>query len=173
MTQRSKVFDLPPEIRSELETRLISGGFAGYADLETWLRAQGYEISKSSIHRHGKNLEQRVDKIRVAREQARAIAEACPDEEGQLLEAASALAQQQIFELLLNIDIDPNEVKMSDLNRAVRGLADLGRSTISLKKHQAEVREKLRAASAEIRKTGGISDETLAKIDTLLLGIVP
>ena len=41
MPARSKITQLPDEIRAELERRLITGGFSDYSSLELWLRDQG------------------------------------------------------------------------------------------------------------------------------------
>ena len=39
---------------------LAARNFTGYAELEDWLRGQGFEISKSAIHRYGQKIERRM-----------------------------------------------------------------------------------------------------------------
>ena len=57
MPRRSGVTGLPPEIRDELNARLVANGFSGYEALSEWLEEQGYSLSKSALHRHGSVLE--------------------------------------------------------------------------------------------------------------------
>ena len=66
MPQRSKILTLPDNVKADLNNRLISGGFAGYEALSEWLISEGYEISKSALHRYGTEFEQRLGAIRVA-----------------------------------------------------------------------------------------------------------
>lgn len=173
--QRSKIATLLPEsVRADLDQRLLAGGFSDYSALADWLQEQGYEISRSAIHRHGLQLEQRVAAIQTATDQARAITEACPDDEGLLLDAAQRLAQHQIYEALLAVQIDPETIKAGDLSKLIRALADLGRGAVALKKYQQEVKDRLRDAAAVVKgiaHRGGLSDEAIRQIELELGGI--
>jgi hypothetical protein len=82
MPQRSSILQLPEDIQAELNKRLVKNGFADYQGLADWLAEKGFQISKSSIHRHGQQFEERLSAIKIATEQARAITEAVGDEEG-------------------------------------------------------------------------------------------
>lgn len=55
MGLRSKIDLMPKEVRAELEKRIVEGGFANYRGLAKWLKDNGYAISRSAVHRHGKN----------------------------------------------------------------------------------------------------------------------
>lgn len=174
MPQPSKVDLLPPEVRADLEQRLIHSGFSGYTEFTTWLNEQGFEISRSSVNRWGRKLKLKIDAIAQATEQARAIAEACPDDEGLLLDAAQRLAQHQIYEALLAIDIDPSNIGADQLTKLVRALADLGRGNVSLKRFQTEVRTKRDEANANIKEItaqAGVPQEVRHAIELELLGI--
>ena len=82
MAPRSKVQLLPEATRQVLEQRLIAGGFAGYEALAEWLAEQGFAISKSALHRFGSKFEDRCQALKIATDQARAIVEGSPDDDG-------------------------------------------------------------------------------------------
>ena len=56
MAQRSSVELLPEEVRHALERRLAESGFSNYSELTEWLNNQGYEISRSAVHRFGQKV---------------------------------------------------------------------------------------------------------------------
>lgn len=175
MPPRQKVLTLPDEIRGQLNSRLIGSAFGDYNALSAWLREQGYEISKSALQVYGKQLERKIEAIRIATEQAKALAEAIPDDENTMLDAAYRLAQEQIYQVLLNVEIDPDEpVTLDKLSRMVRALTELGGGSVRLKKYQQEVKERLALAEeriAGIARTGGLSEDAIRQIE-LELGAI-
>lgn len=106
MPARSKITGLPDGIRVELDKRLITSGFSDYSTLEAWLTEQGFEISRSAIHRYGQGFEAKVAAIKVATEQAKAIAAAVGDDDGAMNEALIRLVQQQAFDVLVNMQTE-------------------------------------------------------------------
>lgn len=171
MGQRSKILDLPEATRADLDAKLISRGFRGYEELEAWLEAQGYEIGKSSIHRYGSKLEQRVAELKRSTDQAKALVAASPDEAGDMSEALMRLLQEKLFTLLMEMDVDPENASLGAIAKA---MAPLARASIALKKYSSEVAEKARAAADaadRIVKTGGLSAEAGAQIRAAILGI--
>jgi hypothetical protein len=132
--QRSKVELLPEEIRQELEQRLIKGGFSGYVGLAEWLNSLGYEITKSSVHRYSKNkFEDRLWAMKIATDQAKAIAEASADDAGELNDAIIRLVQTKMFELLVDLEVDDKS-----LPRIGQAVAKLGQASVRQKQWQAE-----------------------------------
>jgi hypothetical protein len=171
MGQRSKIVFLPDEVRQQLEHRLVGGKFTGYVELEGWLREQGYEISKSSIHRYGTQLEERLNALKVATDQARALVAASPDDAGDMSEAVLRLMQEKIFTALMDMELDPADVSLPGLAKA---LAPLVRANIANKKFAAEVRDKTRAAAEAVEKLarkGGLEADTVDMIRRQILGI--
>lgn len=144
MPQRSAIEQLPDEVRKDLEQRLIRGGFADYVGLAEWLREQGYEISKSSVHRFGKNFEERLSALKVATDQAKAISEASGDDAGLMNDALIRLVQTKTFELLVEI-----ETSDKNLPKIGRMVADLARAAVSQKKLMKEVEESVRSRALE------------------------
>lgn len=172
MGERSKILDLPEATRSELDQRLIRGGFAGYVELEAWLRAQGFEVGKSSIHRYGSQMERRLADLRRSTEEARALVAAAPDDSDAMARATMQMLQQRLFGLLRDMDeIDPDSV---DIAKIAKAMAPLVRASIAQQQFMREVADRARAAadSAErIAKTGGLSAESADEIRRAILGI--
>lgn len=147
MPARSKITLLPDGIRNDLERKLISGGFADYAALEAWLREQGFEISRSAIHRFGQDFQAKCEAIKVATEQAKAIVATVGDDEGNMNEALIRLIQQLSFDVLIkNQDADVASLlpKMGVM------VAKLSKASVDQKKWAAEARRKALEDAADV-----------------------
>jgi len=142
--QRSSVELLPEQVRQELEKKLIRGGFGRYEELAEWLRDQGYEISKSSVHRYGKKFEDRLRALKVATDQAKAIAEASEDDAGAMNDAIIRLVQTKTFELLVELETDNKS-----LPRIGQMVAKLAQAAVRQKKWQTEMEHKARETAFE------------------------
>ena len=51
MPKRLFIEKLPDSFLRELNSRLVSNGFGDFDGLTDWLKNEGYEVSRSSIHR--------------------------------------------------------------------------------------------------------------------------
>lgn len=173
MPQRPKIFSLPDPVKKELDRRLVSGGFCDYVALSGWLATQGFEISKSAINRYGKEFEKRLSAIKIATEQAQAIAEESRDDEGNMNDALVRLCQEKAFQVLVKMaDPDPENV---DINKMGIMISRLTRASVAQKKWMAEARAKAVSAADEVAKTaraGGLSADKVDEIKRRILGIV-
>ncbi|HYE35468.1 DUF3486 family protein [Methylocaldum sp.] len=172
MPPRSAVLQLPDPVKAELDRRLLEAGFSGYVALSEWLADQGYEISKSAIHKYGQEFEQRISALKVATEQAKAIAEAAPDEGNAMNEALIRLVQQKAFDVLVNLSDEDKEVNLKDIGIMV---ARLSNASVKQKQYQAEVQAKAKSAAekvASVARQGGLSAEAVDTIRREILGIV-
>ena len=168
MPPRSKVAGMPAEIKEWLDWALAENNFSDYELLAEELKARGYAISKSALHRYGQAFETRLSALKMASEQARAVVAAAPDEEGAVNEALMRLVQEHLFKLLMA------EEGEFDLPKVARAVAELGRATVTQKKWQAEVRARAEAAAAaveKIAKKGGLSAESVDQLRREILGI--
>ena len=168
MPPRSKVAGMPAEIKEWLDRALAENNFSDYELLAEELKARGYAISKSALHRYGQAFETRLSALKMASEQARAVVAAAPDEEGDVNEALMRLVQEHLFKLLMA------EEGEFDLPKVARAVAELGRATVTQKKWQAEVRARAEAAAAaveKIAKKGGLSAESVDQLRREILGI--
>ena len=179
MAKRSEVHSLPPDVRKWLEQALAENNFSGYMQLAAELKDRGYSISKSSVHRYGQKLENRLAAIKASTEAAQAIVDAAPDEGDARSEATMALVQTEMFDALMNMQEDmPAEKRIKAMSGAMKSIALASRASVNQKKWAVEVREKLAAklktASDEaetIAKGAGMSDDTWSAIRAKFLGI--
>lgn len=166
MARRSKISKLPAEVKSWLDRALSENGFADYELLAEELKGRGFDISKSAVHRYGQEFEDRLLAIKIATEQARAITEATPDNEGAMNDALISMVQQKAFDVLLKMQ------EGAPLKEIGLMVARLSNATIKQKQWRVEMQEKIRIeeraraaqAATAAAKAGGASVETIARI---------
>ncbi len=171
MGKKSTVETLPKEVKEWLDRALVESNFSGYKLLAEEMKARGYEISKSAIHRYGQDFEDRLKTLRMVTEQARAVVQAAPDEDGAVNDALVRLTQEKLFGVLMEIEVDPENVDLAKLARAV---AELGKASVLQKRWLSEVRAKAEAAAAnveKIAKKGGLSSASVEQLRREILGI--
>lgn len=177
MPARSTITQLPQALREALDRRLVAGGFSNYAALAEWLNDQlethGLElsVSRSAVHRYGQSFEQSLASLKQSTEMARFLATELGDDEGVITDAAIRLYQDQLFRVLQEIKIDPENV---DPHKIGRVLADISRASVSQKKHMEAVRAKAREAAdkvADTIKQEGLSADVVEAIKRDILGV--
>lgn len=172
MGKKSTVDTLPRAVKEWLDRTLVESNFSGYQLLAEELKGRGYEISKSAIHRYGQDFEKRLQTLKLATEQAKAIVDSSPDDEGAVSEALMRLVQEKLFQVMLEFQVDPD--KPLNIASAAKAVAELSRATVNQKKWQAEVRARAEAAAAnveKIAKKGGLSAESVEQLRREILGI--
>lgn len=175
MPQRPAVTQLPEDIQAELNRRLVANGFSDYRGLSDWLAEQGFEISRSAVHRYGRQYEERLAAIKVATAQAKAISAAAGDEEGAMNDALIRLVQERAFDVLINLQSDDTAEFAKVFPKMGTMVARLSRASVAQKKWQAEAREKAKSAAKavdKIVKQSGLSTEKADEIRRKILGIV-
>ena len=173
MAPRSKVLTLPPELKEWLDAQRIRGGLSDYVQLAADLKANGESVSKSALHRYGSQFEKRMAQLKMSNEQARALVDASPDDEDKLGAAVIRLTQDRIFQLLVDLEIDPESV---DVNKLFKNAAEIGKASVTQKKFTMEARaaiedaarkkvlEEQRAKLEAMPTKGGVTAETKAAI---------
>jgi hypothetical protein len=172
----AKVHTLPDDIRGWLEGELKRRGYGDYVQLSELLAEKGYRISKSTLGRFGVDLKERCDALRLATETAKTIVRENPDDDGAMNDALQRLVQEKIFTLLYdlqNLKISTENFDAKDLARITRAIADITNASLRQKRWMAEGRkqqaEKVEAAIAEAKPSGGLSDAAEARIRAALL----
>tara|TARA_R110000850_G_scaffold156735_4_gene280939 strand:- start:662 stop:1213 length:552 start_codon:yes stop_codon:yes gene_type:complete len=181
MAKRSKVYDLPPDLRDQLNERLVSTGFQDYAGLADWLSERGFKVSRSSVQRYGSELQEEFEEamgnVRKTTEMAKAMADAVSDDEGNLIDATARIVQEQLLRVSLALRKAEHEPEdsASHLAKVAKALTNLGRISIAQKKHAKEVRQEVAREAAdratEVAKRGGLSAEMVNDLRRELLGI--
>ncbi|SHJ60011.1 phage protein Gp27 family protein [Desulfofundulus thermosubterraneus] len=122
-----KVETLPPEIVEAINRKLVEG--YTYQQLANWLNQMGHPVGKSSLARYGKDFLSRLERLRVVKEQARAIVEVNPDAPAtEMAEAANQLATQLIMEFLMQVDLD--DLAQAKVTEVLKALAKLEASGV-------------------------------------------
>lgn len=179
MAKRSTLATLPEDIRHAFERKLAENGFANYTELTQWLHEQGYEVSRSAVHRYGQQVERRYASIKASTEAARLIAEGANDEGDTRSEALMALVQTELFDALVAIGEVPDEdlspmQRFDMMSEGARRMASFISAGTRLKEYQAKVKAKVAAAADDVAKQArksGLSDEAAEAIRKQILGI--
>ncbi len=158
--QRSKISQLPDNTKAELDKRLIESSFSGYRELAEWLTSQGCEISKSAIHNYGKDFENRLAALKLSHDFAIAYKESLPDDAGARAEVLTELAQDSLFNLLIQLQKRAQDLgdddDLSSISKLIsttsRAISDVNRSGVTIKKYAAEVKEKQRSKLDELSR---------------------
>lgn len=179
MARASSITALPDETRAWLNQALAEANFSGYKELEELLRAQGFEISKSAIHRHGQKIERRMAAIKASTEAAKMITEAAGDDQDARSEAVIALVQTEMFDSIIAIqeaedpDVSPAD-RLGLMSKAAKNIATLARASIAQKQFKTQVQARATEAAekvAKLAKKGGMSASTVDEIKRSILGI--
>jgi len=179
MPARSKITQLPPEIKAKLDRLLIARGFSGYDgmtdEVNAELAAAGYAItlSRSGLARYGQGFEEKIALLKIASEQAQAITDALGDDADKMGQSLTVLCQQQAFNVLVKMkELDPENI---DFNKLTVAISKLNKVAVDQKKWQREIKEKATATADEVvkvAKQGGLSNEKAEWIKKKILGIV-
>lgn len=169
---------LPPEVRAWLNKLIVDKNFSDYELLEAEVKKIGHDIGKSSIHRYGQKLEQKLSAIKASTQAAIAIAEAAPDDADLLNQAVMQMVQTEVFNSLVALQeasVEDNPaLRLKMMAGAAKGIAELSRASINIKKHKIDVQEKAKTAAeavgAKARK-GGLTEEAIREIEEQILGI--
>ena len=183
MARKSSVSRLPAEIKTYIEAMLATGAQTLdelISDLKERFPVEssdGSLPSRSAIGRYGQKLERRLSAIRASTEAAKIIQAHAGDDNDALSGALTALIQTELFEAIMDIQeaagdpenpMDPAE-RVGMLSAAAKNIATLTRSSVNLKKFQAEVEEATRkkllaeqqANLEQIAKAQGMGQEQL------------
>lgn len=179
MGRKSKLSKLPAEVKAYIEARLVEGRLTLdelIADLRQRFPAQaaaGELPSRAGVGRYGQVLQRRVDAIQAATQAAKIISQHAGDSQDARSEALTALVQTELFEAILTLqetsaeEVEPGE-RVTMLSAAAKNIATLTRSSVNLKKFQAEVEEATRKKLLEEQRAkleampakGGVTTET-------------
>lgn len=167
MPARSRVAGLPEDIRKELDRRLIGSGFSSYSDLYEWLTGQGYGISRSAIHRHGREVERRIERVRIATEEAKAIEKIVED--GGESVTFSTLVQCQV--MLHDIATAAETGDVTAACQQARALADLVRAGISLRRERRKALAEAAGRVDDVARKAGLPEDVEAAIRAAIEGL--
>lgn len=185
MPPRSKIAQLPEEIRKWLHKTLVDRAFgdivAVTAELQDMLRQAGVAmyIGKSAVGAESQKVQRAQEAIRATTEAARLIAEASADQTDARSEAAMALVQSEVFEVMLQVreagdEVDPVS-RLKLMANVAKSVSTLSRARVNQAKWRDEVEARVKAAAEQagkLAKKGGADAQTVRMIRESILGIV-
>jgi len=176
MPPRPKVFQLPDDLKAALDQELIRRNFADYHALEDWINARLQErgleltLSQAGLQRYGVKFSERLQRLGEATQMAKAISQAAGDDEGALNEAVLRLAQEHVFQLLLDMEQGGDEVRKY-IPKLTRAVADMSRASVQQNKFRDQIKEKLSAALDEAERADADPRAVLKKIREEIYGL--
>lgn len=179
-----KIAKLPQELRDWLQRTLIErahGDIQAVTDeLQEMLRKADIAIyiGKSAVGAESLKIKRAQEAIRATTEAAKLIAATASDDTDSRSEAAMAIVQSEVFELLLKVreaddEMDPVE-RLAVMNDAALGLSRLSRARVNQARWSQEVKERAKSAAdavSKIAKTGGLNASQVSEIRAQILGI--
>ena len=167
----SKVAKLPDEIRAAVDRQIMAG--VEYQEIADFINTMGTQVSRSSVNRYGQKFMAKMERLRLAREQAKIIVESAKDGPAlETVEAANQMAVQVIMERLIEMD-DLKEAKSTEV---IKALALLERSATNRERLKLETKRKADEAvkNIEAAATAGrrnLDPDTLAFIKEQIYGL--
>jgi hypothetical protein len=179
MPPKGKIKKMPPELRAEFDRRLVEGSFSDYRGLARWLGEHGCEITPSALQRYGYGLERKLNALKLATEQARAVVDASGGADDTVNEGLMRLVQGDLFRVLVELkEVDPKKI---DINALARNVASICRSSVHMRRAAEEMRngigrrvrtaERKVVAAARRGARGGLSEAAEKRIRAALLEI--
>ena len=139
----STVDRLPDEVRAELDLRL-SDTANTYSELADWLKAEGYEISRSAIGRYAIRTTTAAQRVAETIQRTQAIAKAV--EEHPDLDYTKAASLVYVDGLMRRLSTAEDEFDEIPLDKAGRLLASFSRNETYEKRTRAELKKKAELA---------------------------
>lgn len=184
MPAPGKIARLPAEVRQWLHRAIVERGFGDIEGLTAELNALCKEgrvavtIGRSAVGAESQRVKRAQEAIRATTEAARLIAEASADQADTRSEAAMALVQSEVFELMLQVreagESDDPAARLKVMASIAKSVSMLSRARVNQAKWRDEVEAKVKAAAeraSKLLKQGGASPATVRMIREQILGI--
>lgn len=139
----SSIDRLPPELKTQLDMKLTDTSNT-YVELAEWLKAEGYDISKSAIGRYAIRSSKAAERVAETLQRTAAIAqavEAHPD-----LDYTSAASIVLMDGLMRRVSTAEDEFAEMPLDKAGRLIASLARNATYERKVKADLKKKAELA---------------------------
>lgn len=148
MGRESSIDQLIEEDKKWLDKKLMDKGFCGYEEIARILAERGYNISKSSVHRYGQKLENKLAAIQASTQAAMLFQEHIKDDGDGLGSVVLSMIQSEYFNCFVALqelgeDIKP-EKRLEILAKVSKGVAEISKASVNQKKWELEIRRRVR-----------------------------
>ncbi len=186
MPPPSKIRQLPEELRQWLHRAIVDrefGDISGLTEELNELCKRGnvaITVGRSAVGAESQRVRRAQEAVRATTEAAKLIAESSADQADARSEAAIALVQSEVFELMLQVreaaDMgDDPAARLKLMGSIAKSVSMLSRARVNQAKWREEVDAKVKAAAeraGKLARQGGASPETVRMIREQILGIV-
>lgn len=146
---RSKVDELPEELKVQVESMLINTSIT-YTDISDYLKSRGHDISKSAIGRYALRTNNATQRLLEAQEQTRMLVEAIKkNPDADYTEGALQIMSGELTKRFAQAQEEWDDMP---LDKAARVMVALSRTKIYKDKVRADLAEKAKIALAEFKK---------------------
>lgn len=164
--KRSRIeVELPPDIQANVNRLLTEQ--KTYEEVAEYLREEGYDISRSSVGRYGKDFFKLTSLARVFEAKAKALVDG--QDMMTIEHATSKLLIQEVLTRLMN-----GEINITEAPRILSDVAKLQSSSIQRNRYLREIRERVEKVAETVEKKvtkAGVSKEIADMIKRDVLGI--
>lgn len=121
---RSKISQLPPELRSTVDAMVLAVSDYRYVDIQQYLAEQGVDISTTAIGNYARNLTEEMEALRITQENFKALAaEAQKVPELEYTEVINRVAAQRMLQAVVSKSEEEwNGIALDKLLREMNGL---------------------------------------------------
>jgi hypothetical protein len=141
---KAKLYDLVERIIYLYENEKMT-----IRDIEALLRAEGYDISKSSIHRTIKSYTELAEEYKRTAEETKALIEALRDQPASYqMEAILTMLVSKVFNFVRSIE----ELEFEDPHELVLALNRLASSVEKMQRYREELEAKMAKVELEAKK---------------------
>lgn len=182
MPPRSKIAQLPEDVRSWLHRALVERAFgdieAVTAELNSMLAKRGSDITvgKSAVGEASLKLKRAQEALRASVEAARMLQQDIGSGDA-LGGAALDMVQSEVFQISMRLQ-EAQDMKDEDRIALIKDLSlatsRLSRARVNQDRWAADVRAKAEAAAKQVQDMatkGGMSDRTTKRMYNLIMGI--
>lgn len=176
MPQKSSITKLDPRIRAELDRLIREDGYT-IDGLLAAIQALGGQASRSAVGRYAKNTEEQIARMKELNSIAQQwIGELKVSPEGDTGRMLSELLRTIIYQQMDKLSTSERTGAMDVMliSKALKDLAGTDKLTIErIEKIKQITRQEAAAAVDQVKKKGGLSDETAEAIRRQILGLPP
>ncbi len=168
-----KVCSLPEEVRDRVDDMLIGeetepdGRPYAHAGIAAWLKAQGYDVSESSVRRHARHLVPALEQVLEMERMVEAVERAT----GKRIPHAAALANivvQRTLRYLEEAELSPERV---DPEKMIRMGLQAAQLVLNMERMDRRVKEEAAQAVETKLKARAIEPEVIEAIKRDIYGL--
>jgi hypothetical protein len=150
--RRYKIRNLPVKLRRDLDRKLRQQSFQSYRALSKWLADNGSYISASALQRYGSGFEVRLEAVRLATAEAKAIVAETAGDDHAMAEALMRLVQTHLFNVLRTLMERKKDEDTPNIHAVARSVAGLAKAAVTQERWVEHTREKVNRAVGEAEK---------------------